>query len=70
MVAGRSWPWPSYSHASGPWGVRPVDPNLQCLDYVDPVLCLKPREGLRTILSCQRRVTAGRVTNGTSALPR
>lgn len=22
-----------------------VDPNLQCLDYVDPVVCIKPGEG-------------------------
>lgn len=26
----------------------PVDPNIQCLDYVDPVFCLKPGEGWRT----------------------
>jgi hypothetical protein len=25
-----------------------VDPNLQCLDYVDPVTCVKPGEGWKT----------------------
>jgi hypothetical protein len=39
------------------FGARPIgtmgppcytDPNLQCLDYVDPVICVKSGEGWKT----------------------
>lgn len=36
------------SRAFPPGPPCPSDPNLQCLDYVDPVFCLKPGEGWRT----------------------
>jgi hypothetical protein len=42
-----------YSLCTGAPGGEPgrpciVDPNLQCLMYYDPVICIKPGEGWKT----------------------